>query len=93
MKKEIRKKVLKRRNNLEEDIRMLPGVFKRQYGIDDRKADESLRCLFGAAREYIESFYQAVDEKYGSMDGFIRDGLWYTAEELERMKEKYLTAE
>lgn len=90
---EIFSDYLKTNEYLEEDIRMLTGVFKRQYGIDDRKADESLRCLFGAEREYIESFYQAVDEKYGSMDGFIRDGLWYTAEELERMKEKYLTAE
>jgi len=84
---------LKTNEYIEQDNRILSGYIKKQCGIADPKADESLRYLFGAEREYIETYYQAVNEKYGNMDGFIRDGLCITAEKLEQMKEKYLTAE
>jgi protein-tyrosine phosphatase len=83
---------LKTNEYIEQDNRILSSYIKKQCGTDDPKADESLRYLFGAEREYIETYYQAVNEKYGSMDRFIRDGLRITPEGLERMKEKYLTA-
>ncbi len=88
---EIIRDYLKTNDYLKQDIRFLTELVKKQYAIDDTKADISLRYLFGAEREYIESYFQAVDEKYGDMDGFIRDGLRITAEALEKMKEKYLT--
>jgi len=84
---------LKTNEYIEQDNRILSSYIIKQCGTDDPKADESLRYLFGAEREYIETYYQAVNEKYGSMDGFIRDGLCITPEGLERMKEKYLTVE
>ena len=90
---EIISDYLKTNEYLEQDTRMLTGLVKKQCGIDDPKADESLRYLFGAEKEYIEAYYQAIEEKYGNMDVFIRDGLCITAEGLEQMKEKYLIAE
>ena len=81
---------LKTNEYIEQDNRALTGFVKEKCGTDDPKADESLRYLFGAEKEYIEAYYQAINEKYGCMDGFIRDGLCVTAEGLERMKEQYL---
>ena len=90
---EIISDYLKTNEYLEQDIRMLTGLVKKQCSIDDPKADESLRYLFGAEREYIEAYYQAINEKYGNVEAFIQDGLCISADELKRMKEKYLTAE
>ena len=84
---------LKTNEYIEQDNRILSSHVKKQCGTDDPKADESLRYLFGAEREYIETYYQTVNEKYGSMEGFIRDGLCITPEGLDRLKEKYLAAE
>ena len=87
---EIISDYLKTNDYLEQDTRMVTALVKKQCGIDDPKVDESIRYLFGAQKEYIEAFYQAIDKKYGSVDAFIRDGLCITSEGLEQMKEKYL---
>jgi protein-tyrosine phosphatase len=84
---------LKTNEYIEQDNSTLSSYVKKQCGTDDPKADESLRYLFGAEREYIETYYQAINEKYGSMDKLIRDGLCITPERMEQMKEKYLAAE
>ena len=90
---EIISDYLKTNEYLEQDTGMLTALVKKQCGIDDPKADESLRYLFGTEKEYIETYYQAIDEKYGSMNAFIRDGLCITTEGLKQMKEKYLVSE
>ncbi|WP_197027356.1 tyrosine-protein phosphatase [Oribacterium sp. FC2011] len=48
--------------------------------------------MFGALRDYIDSFYQAVNEKYGDISRYILDGLALSDEEIRIMKNKYLTA-
>ena len=49
--------------------------------------------FLGAKEEYIMSFYSAAEEKYGSFDGFIRDGLGIGDSEKQALREKYLEAE
>ena len=79
---------------LRDDIRFVVDMARQQAGMEigtyDPVVDEALACLFGTKEEYIETFYQAVAEKYGSMDGYIRDGLRFTDEMREKLRRKYL---
>ena len=76
---------------IENDVNLVIGLVKERTGITDETADESIRILFGAMRDYIDSFYQAVNEKYGSISRYILDGLALSGEEIKIMKNKYLT--
>ena len=53
-------------------------------------ADESLRYLFGADEDFIKAYYEAAADKYGSMDGLIREGLGLSDRDREELKEMYL---
>lgn len=66
---------LKTNEYIEKDIVYLSDFVKKQFGTDSMLVEESLQYLFGAEEEYIEAFYDAVNEKYGNMDMFISDGL------------------
>lgn len=82
---------------LQTDIAFLTEFVKEQAGIDKEQAedsnglaDESLKYLFGAEREYIEAFYEEVDEKYGNYEGLVRNGLQLSPENIDRLKKLYL---
>ena len=47
-------------------------------------------CLLSAEEDYIDSFYRAVNDKYGSFDNFILNGLKIEENEQNRLKMKYL---
>ena len=72
------------------DIQFLTDFVKKQAGTESEWADESLRYLFGAEREYIEAFYTAVREKYGDFNGFVKKGLQVSEEEVSELKRRYL---
>ena len=76
---------------IKNDVKFITELLKKKIGTTDERADESLGLLLGAKKEYIDSFYQAVNDKYGSMDGYIRNGLAVLDEEIRIMKNKYLT--
>ena len=76
---------------IKNDVRFMTDLFKKKAGITDARVDESLGLMLGAEKEYIDSFYQAVKDSYGSMDGYIRDGLAVSDEDIRIMKNKYLT--
>ena len=52
--------------------------------------DESLQYLFGADEDFIKAYYEAVADKYGSMDALIREGLGLTDSDREELREMYL---
>ena len=58
---------------------------------DSPTADVALGYLLGAKEEYIRSFYKAVDDKYGSFDGFVRDALGLDDAARAAFRDKYLT--
>ncbi|MCR5211260.1 MAG: tyrosine-protein phosphatase, partial [Lachnospiraceae bacterium] len=60
---------------IKNDVRFITDLFKKKAGITDARVDESLGLMLGAEKEYIDSFYQAVDDKYGSINGYIQNGL------------------
>ena len=46
--------------------------------------------LFGADEDFIKAYYEAAADKYGSMDGLIREGLGLSDRDREELKEMYL---
>ena len=51
---------------------------------------EILRPLLGVEREYIETAFQTAEEKYGSLEVFIRDGLNISDEDIQKLRNKFL---
>ena len=49
--------------------------FLRLANGDEKRADELVEA-HRALPENLEAFYAAIDERYGSMDAFVRDQLW-----------------
>ena len=47
---------LRTNDYIENDVKLILEHVKKQTGITDKKADESIRILFGALRDYIDSF-------------------------------------
>ena len=68
---------LKTNEYLKEDIAFLTAFIKRRAKVaeDDMVADEALRYLYGADVSFIESFYAAIGERFGSVDAYLCDGL------------------
>ena len=75
---------------LAEDIQFLTDFIKRRANTDSEEADLSLAYLFGAKREYIDTFYETVDDRFGSFDAFIKEGLGLSEEEILKMRDLYL---
>ena len=76
---------------LEEDVRELVTMLKRQLGADSEEAETAMRHMFGAEREYIGSFYDAVEERFGGFRGFAREGLRLSDGDIAALKDIYLT--
>ena len=75
---------------LSEDIKFLTSFIKRRANTDSQEADISLGYLFGAKREYIDAFYKTVDDRFGSMEDFIKEGLGLSDDEIIKMRNIYL---
>ena len=51
---------------------------------------EILRPLIGVERIYIETAFNTAEEKYGSLENFIREGLNISDEEIQMLRNKFL---
>ena len=51
---------------------------------------EILRPLIGVERVYIETAFKTAEEKYGSLENFIRDGLNISDEDIQKLRNKFL---
>jgi len=51
---------------------------------------EILRPLLGVEQIYIETAFRTAEEKYGSLDSFIRDGLNISDEDIQKLRNKFL---
>ena len=49
-----------------------------------------LRPLIGVERIYIETAFNSAEEKYGSLENFIREGLNISDEEIQTLRNKFL---
>jgi len=77
---------------LKDNIDFLKTNIKLQAKVSDDKAmaDEALQYLFGADLSYIEAFYETIEDHFGSMDRYLREGLKITDEEIARLRESVL---
>ncbi|NLW74371.1 MAG: tyrosine-protein phosphatase [Clostridiales bacterium] len=57
------------------------------------RAAVTLHHLLSARREYLNSAFDALDEKFGGTEGFLRDGLKLTDEDIALLRERYLEPE
>jgi len=81
---------LKTNDYLKEDLARMIAYAKSKTGSDDPLIEQSMRYLFGTDRSYIESFFSAVNERFGTFDAFERAGLGLSDSDVERLREKYL---
>ena len=51
---------------------------------------EILRPLIGVERVYIETAFKTAEEKYGSLENFIRDGLNISDEDIQKLRNNFL---
>ncbi len=51
---------------------------------------EAVWPSLGVREDYLELLYESIDERYGSMDNYLRDGLGLTPEELNTLRNRYL---
>ena len=51
---------------------------------------EILRPLIGVERIYIETAFKTAEEKYGSLENFIREGLNISDEEIQILRNKFV---
>ena len=51
---------------------------------------EILRPLIGVERVYIETAFKTAEEKYGSLENFIRDGLNISDEDIQKLRNRFL---
>ena len=63
---------------------------KNQVNITDVNADKALYYLFAADEEYITSFYNAIESRFGGLNSFIENGLKLTKDDVALLKRLYL---
>ena len=71
--------------------RMVKELVNKETEMENPVAAESIRYLLGAEQEYIETFFGTVDERFGSFEAFVHEGLRLTEAEVETLKKLYLT--
>ncbi|MBO9446966.1 tyrosine-protein phosphatase [Ruegeria sp. R14_0] len=51
---------------------------------------EAVWPSLGVRESYLDEFYTSVEESYGSVDGYLRQGLGLTNEDLDTLRDRYL---
>jgi len=73
-------------NNFWKDAREKMLSLMAQRGMDS----SALKPMLAADPKYLESFFKAIDSKYGSMDNFLKNELLLDAEKTAKLKQLYL---
>jgi len=55
-----------------------------------RIEESEIRSLLGVRREFLQAAFDAIDEDYGSVDAYLREGLGVTDEAREELKARLL---
>ena len=51
---------------------------------------EAVWPSLGVRESYLDEFYDSVEESYGSVDGYLREGLGLTDDDLDTLRNRYL---
>ena len=74
-----------------ETVNALIAMVSRQMQLP-ASAEEAVRVMFSADESYLRAADQATAERFGGFDGLARDGLGLTADEIQALRERYLSA-
>ena len=85
---EIMANYLRTAEYISKEIVAISEFFMERIGEGANK--EALLRFFGTEPEYLHAFWEAMDEKYGGFDGFVREGLGLLDEEVEKIRSTYL---
>jgi protein-tyrosine phosphatase len=82
--------VYRKREN-ERDLNNIRNDIAKKQGIPPEQVDmSSYEPMFYVKPEYIDSAYQAVINKYGSMESYLRNGLGISDEIINRLRKELL---
>lgn len=71
--------------SMEKDIRRYLKYFAKRFGTDEDSMKEAVGHMFMAEKDYLDIYYETVEEKYKSFDGYIQNGLKITEKQREDM--------
>ena len=74
-----------------DELQKVTAYAHQKSGSDDPVIDRSMAYIFGTDRSYIETFFSAVDSRFGSFDAFVRDGLGLSDDDVNLLRKKYLS--
>lgn len=80
---------LKTNTYMESEYEYMVRILETQT-IVDRNMLQSIEVLFKVKEIYLESVFRKIEKEYGSVERFIRKGLYLTPKAIEGLKEKYL---
>lgn len=67
-------------------------IAKIEERVGKRESLETIRMIMGVKRETLETTFATMEADYGSIDGFIRDGLGIDAATRQALQDKFLKA-
>ncbi len=86
--KQIVSEYMKSDNCLQEEIAYLSRLLKLRDA--SLKAEENLLTVMNPRESYLKSAFNAIDTHYESMERYLRHAMCLSAENLNKLKEKYL---
>ena len=75
---------------LKDEVRHFIDMMAERSGGMDEDAKKGMMAFMGAHEKYPLTVYAQAEAKYGSFDGFIRDGLGVTDAQREELRRRYL---
>ena len=72
-------------------VEALTAKVREQGGGDEAIA--FIRAMVGVSRENFETTLDLIDQRYGSLSGYIENQLGFSKEEQQQLRTKYLTSE
>ena len=59
-------------------------------GMDSPRVAENMSIFFRVKESYIDRVFQIIRQEYGTVERFLRRGLYLTPRAVEELRDKYL---
>ncbi len=95
--------ILLRILGVEADVVVQDYALSKQYALDARKRDlfllrlfkgdeaaDKLAVIMGVEPEWLQAGFDQIDADYGNFDGYVREGLGLSEEDVARLKDLLL---
>lgn len=75
---------------LKDEVSQMVDAIAEKSGGMDEDAKKAMLAFFDARESYLLTLYSEAEKKYGSIEGFIRDGLGISDDERDQLRRRYL---